>query len=155
MNRVVPWAGLVALGSPFAPVGKKGRPPFAVATMLMLRAGTVVDATLIAAPSSTKNASGTRDPEMHQTRKGNQWYFGMKAHIGTDAESGLAHMLRGTAANVHDVVEANALLHGDEADAFEDAGYEGAHKRADTQPGIWPCARANARHWTRAAPSAR
>ena len=103
---------------------------------LTLRAGTVVDATLIAAPSSTKNASGTRDPEMHQTKKGNQWYFGMKAHIGADAESGLVHTVRGTAANVNDVVEANALLHGEEADAFGDAGYQGAHKRADARPGV-------------------
>ena len=103
---------------------------------LMLRAGTVVDATLIAAPSSTKDASGTRDPEMHQTKKGNQWYFGMKAHIGADAESGLVHTVRGTAANVNDVVEANSLLHGDETDAFGDAGYQGAHKRADAQPGV-------------------
>ena len=103
---------------------------------LTLRAGTVVDATLIAAPSSTKNASGTRDPEMHQTKKGNQWYFGMKAHIGADAESGLVHTVRGTATNVNDVVEANSLLHGDETDAFGDAGYQGAHKRADAQPGV-------------------
>ncbi len=72
---------------------------------LMLRAGTVVDATLIAAPSSTKNASGERDPEMHQTKKGNQYYFGMKAHIGADAESGLVHTVIGTAANVHDVTQ--------------------------------------------------
>ena len=210
MNLVVPWAELVALVSPFAPEGRRGRPPFAVATMLrihfmqqwfglsdpameealhdvplyrefadldnwttrlpdestilrfrhllekhklaaqmlvvindmlrdkglMLRAGTVVDATLIAAPSSTKNASGARDPEMHQTKKGNQWYFGMKAHIGADAESGLVHTVRGTAANVNDVVEANSLLHGEEADAFGDAGYQGAHKRADAQPGV-------------------
>jgi len=207
MNLVVPWAELVALVTPFAPEGRRGRPPFAVQTMLrihfmqqwfglsdpameealhdvplyreftgldswttrlpdestilrfrhlldkhklaaqmlvvindmlrdkglMLRAGTVVDATLIAAPSSTKNAGGTRDPEMHQTKKGNQWYFGMKAHIGADAESGLVHTVRGTAANVHDVVEANSLLHGDESDAFGDAGYQGAHKRADAQ----------------------
>ena len=203
MNLVVPWAELVALVSPFASDGKKGRPPFAVQAMLrihfmqqwfglgdpameealhdvllycefsdldnwttrlpdestilrfrhllerhdladqmlvlindmlrdkglMLRAGTVVDATLIAAPGSTKNASGTRDPEMvsgtgaqpRTTKKGNQWYFGMKAHIGADAESGLVHTVRGTAANVNDVVEANALLHGDETDAFGDA----------------------------------
>jgi IS5 family transposase len=79
---------------------------------LMLKAGTVVDATLIAAPSSTKNASGERDPEMHQSKKGNQWHFGMKAHIGVDAQSGLVHTVRGTAANVNDVVEANSLLHG-------------------------------------------
>ena len=208
MNRVVPWAELVALIAPFAPEGNRGRPPFAVETMLrlhfmqqwfglsdpameealhdvplyrefagldnwltrlpdestslrfrhllekhklaaqflasindmlatkgmMLRAGTVVDATLIAAPSSTKNASGQRDPEMHQAKKGNPWYFGMKAHIGADAESGLVHTVRSTAANVNDVVEANSLLHGDESDAFGDAGYQGAHKRPDAAP---------------------
>jgi IS5 family transposase len=210
MNRVVPWSDLVALVTPFAPEGRRGRPPFAVETMLrlhfmqqwfglsdpameealhdvplyrefagldswttrlpdestilrfrhllekhklatqilalindmlrdkglMLRAGTVVDATLIAAPSSTKNAGGERDPEMHQTKKGNQWHFGMKAHIGADAESGLVHTVRGTAANVNDVVEANSLLHGDETDAFGDAGYQGAHKRANASPDV-------------------
>ncbi len=92
---------------------------------LMLRSGTVVDATLIAAPSSTKNVGAERDPEMHQAKKGNQWYFGMKAHIGADAESGLVHTVRGTSANVNDVVEANSLLHGEETDAFGDAGYQG------------------------------
>ncbi|MDP1998075.1 MAG: IS5 family transposase [Rhodoferax sp.] len=209
MNHVVPWADLVALVTPFAPAGKKGRPPFAIETMLrihfmqqwfglsdpameealhdvplyrefagldwttrlpdestilrfrhlldkhklavqilalindmlrdkglMLRAGTVVDATLIAAPSSTKNASGERDPEMHQTKKGNQWYFGMKAHIGADAESGLVHTVKGTAANVNDVIEANSLLHGEESDAFGDAGYQGAHKRPNANAGV-------------------
>ena len=100
---------------------------------LMLKAGTVVDATLIAAPSSTKNSSGQRDPEMHQTKKGNQWYFGMKAHIGVDAESGLVHTVRGTAANVNDVVEGNGLLHGAETDVFADAGYQGAAKRPDAK----------------------
>ena len=206
MERVVPWAALVELVSPHAPEGKKGRPPFAVETMLrihfmqqwftlsdpameealhdialfrefaglgwdsrlpdestilrfrhllerhklaeqmlglvndllrdkglMLKAGTVVDATLISAPSSTKNTSGERDPDMHQTKKGNQWYFGMKAHIGVDAESGLVHTVRGTAANVNDVVEANNLLHGAETDVFADAGYQGAGKRPDAK----------------------
>jgi IS5 family transposase len=209
MNRVVPWADLVALVAPFAPEGKKGRPPFAVETMLrihfmqqwfglsdpameealhdvpmyrefaslgwttrlpdestilrfrhlleqhklaaqmlavindmlatkglMLRTGTVVDATLISAPSSTKNASGERDPAMHQTKKGNQWHFGMKAHIGADADSGLVHTVRGTAANVNDVVEGNSLLHGDETDVFGDAGYQGAHKRPDAKEDV-------------------
>jgi len=70
---------------------------------------------------------------MHQTKKGNEWYFGMKCHIGADAESGLVHTVRGTSANVHDVVEANALLHGDEKDVIGDAGYQGAHKRADAR----------------------
>jgi transposase, IS5 family len=209
MDRVVPWAALVALVAPYAPEGRRGRPPFAVETMLrihfmqqwftlsdpameealhdmalfrefahldystrlpdestilrfrhlleehkladqilkevnallsdkglLLKAGTVVDATLIAAPSSTKNKDGQRDPEMHQAKKGNQWHFGMKAHIGVDAESGLVHTVTGTAANVNDVVEANALLHGQERDVFADAGYQGAHKRPDAKPDV-------------------
>ena len=210
MDRVVPWSALVELVAPFAPEGRRGRPPFSVETMLrihfmqqwftlsdpameealhdmplfrefaglggwsdrlpvettilrfrhlleqhklapkilqavnellsskglMLRTGTVVDATLIAAPSSTKNQSGERDPEMHQSKKGNQWYFGMKAHIGVDAESGLVHTVRGTSGNVNDVVEANALLHGDESEVFADAGYQGAHKRPDAKSGV-------------------
>jgi transposase, IS5 family len=103
---------------------------------LLLRAGTVVDATLIAAPSSTKNKSGERDPEMHQSKKGEQWYFGMKAHIGVDAESGLVHTVRGTAGNVGDVVEANSLLHGQETEALGDAGYQGADKRPDANPKV-------------------
>ena len=210
MDRVVPWAALVALVSPYAPEGRRGRPPFAVEAMLrihfmqqwftlsdpameealhdvplfrefaglegmaarlpdettilrfrhlverhklaeqllatvndmlreqglMLRTGTVVDATLIAAPSSTKNASGERDPEMHQSKKGQQWYFGMKAHIGVDADSGLVHTVRGTAGNVADVVEGNSLLHGQETEAFGDAGYQGIHKRPDAAEGV-------------------
>ncbi len=103
---------------------------------LLLRAGTVVDATLIAAPSSTKNKSGERDPQMHQSKKGRQWYFGMKAHIGVDAESGLVHTVRGTAGNVSDVVEANSLLHGQETEAVGDAGYRGADKRPDANPKV-------------------
>ena len=103
---------------------------------LLLKAGTVVDATLIAAPSSTKNKGGQRDPEMHQSKKGNQWFFGMKAHIGVDADSGLVHTVRGTAGNVGDVVEASSLLHGQESDAFGDAGYQGAAKRPDAKPGV-------------------
>ena len=104
---------------------------------LMLRAGTVVDATLIAAPSSTKNAGGERDPEMHQTKKGNNYYFGMKAHIGADADSGLVHTVIGTAANVNDVTQGNALLHGGETDAFGDAGYQGIAKRDDATGIDW------------------
>lgn len=206
MESVVPWAHLVGLIAPYALQGKKGRPPFALQTMLrihfmqqwftlsdpameealhdmplfrefahlswdsrlpdestilrfrhlldrhklaeqilatvndllrytgsMLKAGTVVDATLIAAPSSTKNTMGEHDPEMHQTKKGNQWYLGMKAHIGADAESGLVHTVRGTPANVSDVVEGNSLLHGEEAVVFADAGYQGAEKRPDAK----------------------
>ena len=98
---------------------------------LFLREGTIVDATLIAAPPSTKNKEGKRDAEMHQSKKGNQWHFGMKAHIGVDAQSGLVHTLVGTAANVHDVTQAQALLHGDETDVFGDAGYQGVEKREE------------------------
>jgi IS5 family transposase len=103
---------------------------------LLLKSGTVVDATLIAAPSSTKNATGERDPDMKQSRKGQQWYFGMKCHIGVDAESGLVHTVRGTSGHVNDVIEANSLLHGQERDVFADAGYQGAGKRPDAQPGV-------------------
>ena len=100
---------------------------------LLLKSGTAIDATLIAAPSSTKNSSGERDPEMHQTKKGNQWHFGMKAHIGVDADSGLVHTVVGTAANVNDVTQASALVHGEESDVFADAGYQGVAKREETQ----------------------
>ena len=100
---------------------------------LLLREGTVVDATLIAAPSSTKNQSGQRDPEMHQTKKGNQWHFGMKCHIGVDADSGLVHTVVGTAANINDVTQASALVHGKETDVFADAGYQGVAKREEVQ----------------------
>ena len=103
---------------------------------LLLKTGTVVDATLIAAPRSTKNATGERDPEMKQSKKGNQWYFGMKAHIGADAESGLVHTVRCTPGHVNDVVEANSLLHGQETEAWGDAGYQGAAKRPDAKPGV-------------------
>ncbi|MEW6695571.1 MAG: IS5 family transposase, partial [Pseudomonadota bacterium] len=108
---------------------------------LMLRQGTVVDATLIAAPSSTKNRTRSRDPEMvsgdesepRTTKKGNPWYFGMKAHIGVDADSGLVHTVVGTAANVSDVTQASQLLHGQERDVFADAIYQGADKREDAR----------------------
>ena len=100
---------------------------------LILKEGTVVDATIIAAPSSTKNQSGERDPEMHQTKKGNQWHFGMKAHIGGDAQSGITHSLVTTPANTNDVTQAHALLHGEETVAFGDAGYQGVEKRDENQ----------------------
>jgi IS5 family transposase len=100
---------------------------------LLLKTGTVVDATLIAAPSSTKNSTGERDSEMHQTKKGNQWHFGMKAHIGVDAESGLVHTVTTTAANAHDVTQAHALLHGQEEVVFADSGYRGVEKRQEIQ----------------------
>ncbi|TWI46292.1 IS4 family transposase [Pseudomonas duriflava] len=98
---------------------------------LSLRQGTIVDATIIHAPSSTKNKEGKRDPEMHQTKKGNQYFFGMKAHIGADAESGLVHSVVGTAANVADVTQVDKLLHGEENVVCADAGYTGVEKRAE------------------------
>lgn len=100
---------------------------------LLLRQGTVVDATIIHAPSSSKNKDGKRDPEMHQTKKGNMYFFGMKAHIGVDAESGLVHSLVGTAANVADVTQVDQLLHGDETYVCGDAGYTGVEKRPEHQ----------------------
>ena len=209
MERVVPWAALVALIAPYYSEGRTGRPPFALETMLrihflqqwfslsdpameeaffdvplyrefarleefshmpdestilrfrhrlekhkladailatvndllgaqglLLRQGSVVDATLIAAPSSTKNKRGKRDPEMHSSKKDNQWHFGMKAHIAVDADSGLVHTVRGTAGHVADVTEGNSLLHGEEAFVFADAGYQGAEKRADAKPDV-------------------
>ena len=98
---------------------------------LRLREGTIVDASIIEAPSSTKNRGGARDPEMHQAKKGNEWHFGMKLHIGVDADTGLAHSMTTTAANVNDVTEAHRLLHGNEAQAWGDAGYQGVQKREE------------------------
>ena len=210
MEKVVPWADLVALVSPYLPDGKRGRPPFSPETMLrihfmqqwftlsdpameealhdmpvfrefaglegwderlpdestilrfrhvlekhklaaqilqtvndllsakgvMLKGGSVVDATLIAAPSSTKNGSGERDPEMKQSRKGQQWYFGMKCHIGVDIESGLVHTVRGTSGAVNDVTEANSLVRPGDREVYADAGYRGADKRPDARAGV-------------------
>jgi len=98
---------------------------------LMLREGSIVDATIISAPSSTKNQSGERDPEMHQTRKGQQWYFGMKMHIGVDDALGLIHSIDTTAANSHDITVADKLLHGKERRVWADAGYRGVEKRPE------------------------
>ena len=90
---------------------------------LIMRGGTIVDATIIAAPSSTKNRTGKRDEEMHQTKKGNQWYFGMKVHSGVDAGSGYVHTITGTAANVHDVNETEKLIRYDDTVVYGDSGY--------------------------------
>ncbi len=98
-----------------------------------MREGTIVDATLIAASPSTKNKDKKRDPEMHQSKKGNDWHFGLKAHIGVDAASGLTHTVVVTAGNVGDVTQAHALLHGDEVAALGDAGYQGVEKREENQ----------------------
>ena len=98
---------------------------------LLMREGTLVDATIIAAPSSTKNQDGERDPEMHQVKKGNEWHFGMKAHIGADADSGLVHSVHVTAANESDVANTHALLHGQEQHVHADSGYTGVAKREE------------------------
>ena len=103
---------------------------------LLFKTGTVVDATLIAAPTSTKKNDKARDPEMHSSKKGKQCYFGMKAHIGADAESRLVHSMRGIAGHVADVAEVNTLLHCQETVAFGDAGYRVIDKRADTKGGV-------------------
>lgn len=153
MENVVPWPRLISAIAPYYPKGERGRPPIGLERMLriyflqqwyglsdeigislcerglLMKEGTLVDATIIEAPPSTKNAEKTRDPEMHQTKKGNEWHFGMKAHIGVDANSGLIHSVVGTSANVSDVSQAHALLHGHEEEAFGDAGYVGVDKR--------------------------
>ena len=98
---------------------------------LILKKGTIVDSTIIAAPSSTKNHEKKRDPEAHQTKKGNTWHFGYKAHIGVDKSSGLVHHVETTAANVHDVTLVPKLLHGEEDSVHGDSGYLGAEKRED------------------------
>src|SRR4051794_21027886 len=100
---------------------------------LLMRQGTIVDATIIAAPPSTKNKQKARDLEMHQTRKGNQWYFGMKAHIGVDVASGRVHTVKGTAANEADITQTAKLLHRQEEDVFSDAAYVGADKRPELE----------------------
>ncbi len=91
---------------------------------IVLKEDSLVDATIIEAPTSTKNQTGQRDPQMHQTRKGNQWYFGMKAHIGVDARTGLTHSLATTVANEHDLNQASNLLHGDEQFVFAERSRE-------------------------------
>lgn len=97
----------------------------------MMRGGTIVDATIIDAPSSTKNSTHARDPEMHQTKKGNQWHFGMKTHVGVDAGSGYIHSVTATAANAHDITEAHKLIRGDDEVVYGDSGYLGLDKRGE------------------------
>ena len=210
MDKVVPWKALLALIEPAYPKAGRGRPPYALETMLrihlmqnwfgfsdpameealyeiapvrqfahlsltraipdettilnfrhlleandlapkllqcvnghlcdrglLLKRGTMVDATIIAAPSSTKNADNERDPEMHQTKKGNQWHFGMKAHIGVDVDSGLVHTVTTTPANESDVAQVEDLLHGKEEVVHADAGYTGAEKRVKRKRIKW------------------
>ncbi|MEO8746507.1 MAG: IS5 family transposase, partial [Rhodanobacter sp.] len=102
---------------------------------MKLSPGTMVDATIIAAAPSTKNRDKARDPAMHQTKKGNQWYFGMKAHIGADETTGLVHTVTTTAANVADVTEVGKLLHGKERAVYADAGYTGAEQHVKPKRG--------------------
>ncbi len=108
----------------FAKVGE-----LLLANGMKLSGGTIVDATLIAAPPSTKNRDKTRDPEMHQAKKGNEWHFGMKLHIGTDSKTGLVHSASVTAANVHDSHEVPNLLHGEETRFYGDSAYRGKVQR--------------------------
>lgn len=104
-----------------------------VATGHMMKGGTIVDATIINAPSSTKNAEKARDPEMHQTKKGNEWRFGMKCHAGVDAGSGLVHTIEVTAANEHDVTAAAKLIRKDDEVVYGDSGYLGIQKRPEVR----------------------
>ena len=103
---------------------------------LLLRQGSAVDATLIAAPSSTKNKEGKHDPKMHSSKKGNEWHFGMKVHIAVDVDSGLVHTVRGTGGHVADVTEGNALAHGQETVVYADPEYQGADRRPDAKPSM-------------------
>jgi transposase, IS5 family len=96
---------------------------------MLMSAGTIVDATIINAPSSTKNESKARDPEMHQTKKGNQWYFGMKAHTGVDKDSGLVHSVAVSAANMHDSQAMEELLHGEESALWGDTAYQSKERK--------------------------
>ncbi len=102
-----------------------------VATGHIMKGGTIVDATIIDAPSSTKNAEKTRDPEMHQTKKGNEWRFGMKRHTGVDAATGCVHTIKVTAANAHDTTVASKLIREDDEVVYGDSGYLGIEKRAE------------------------
>ena len=99
---------------------------------MLLKTGTIVDSTIIAAPSSTRNQDKQRDPDAHQVKKGNAWHFGYKAHVGVDKDSGVVHTLKVTAANVHDVAVTPELLTGNEETAYGDSGYLGAEKRDDS-----------------------
>jgi IS5 family transposase len=97
----------------------------------MMRGGTIVDATILTAPSSAKNESGKRDPEMHSAKKGSQWYFGMKAHIGVDAGSGCTHTVKVTGAGEHDVTKAPERIREDDEVVYGDSGYQGIEKREE------------------------
>jgi len=162
MDEIIPWDEWVGIILPFYYKAQRGRPPKGVALMLrmyllqiwfhlsdeglkdainrvmvatghMMKGGTIVDATIVDAPSSTKNAEKKRNPEMHQTKKGGQWRFGMKCHIGVDAGSGLVHTIEVTAANEHDVTVASRLIREDDEVVYGDSGYLGIQKREEIQ----------------------
>jgi IS5 family transposase len=124
---------------------------------LLLREGTIVDATILSAPTSTKNKEKARDPEMHQTKKGNAWHFGMKLHIGVDDALGVIHSMETTPANAHDITQTGELLHGDEERCWGDAGYLGAEKREELQgiPIDWFIAERPGKRKTLTGPAAR
>jgi transposase, IS5 family len=136
MNQVVPWSRLLALIEPHYPKAGNGRPPkgleinaYLAARGMTVNGSTIVDATIIAAPCSSKNEDKKRDPEMHQTKKGNQWYFGMKGHIGVDSQSGMIHSAAVTPANTHDSQVVEHLLHGKETKVWGDSAYSGQRDR--------------------------
>lgn len=126
---------------------------------LRLREGTIVDATILDAPASTKNRAQARDPEMHQVKKGQQWYFGMKAHIGVDADTGLVHSVATTPANIADITQVPRLLHGAETRVWGDRDTRASpgirSTRAGRSTGRWRCVRASGGAWRRAAPPPR
>ena len=123
IERIVPWKEWLAMIQPCYYKGQRGNKPYPLET--------IVDSTIISAPSSTKNKEKKRDPDAHQVKKGNTWHFGYKAHIGVDKDSGLVHTVKATPANVHDVSEASKLLTGEEEVVYGDSGYLGAGKRED------------------------
>ena len=123
IERIVPWKEWLAMIQPCYYKGERGNKPYPLET--------IVDSTIISAPSSTKNKEKKRDPDAHQVKKGNTWHFGYKAHIGVDKDSGLVHTVKATPANVHDVSEASKLLTGEEEVVYGDSGYLGAGKRED------------------------
>ena len=123
IERIVPWKEWLCLIQPCYYKGERGNKPYPLET--------IVDSTIISAPSSTKNKEKKRDPDAHQVKKGNTWHFGYKAHIGVDKDSGLVHTVKATPANVHDVSEASKLLTGEEEVVYGDSGYLGAGKRED------------------------
>ena len=123
IERIVPWKEWLAMIQPCYYKGERGNKPYPLET--------IVDSTILSAPSSTKNKEKKRDPDAHQVKKGNTWHFGYKAHIGVDKDSGLVHTVKATPANVHDVSEASKLLTGEEEVVYGDSGYLGAGKRED------------------------